>query len=566
MSNPSPFEQMMLEYINRARMDPQGEFDRFIVNTNPVQAIEGNITSALNFFDVDLALYQQQLAGLSPAAPLAWNSALNNAATAHSQLMIAKDSQSHQLPGEAGLGSRISAAGYDHWGYLAENIFAYTQSPAYGHAGFFIDWGNTPTGIQNPAGHRNNIMNENLTEVGIGMVADSSDSTNVGPYVVTQDFGDRWDYDAQFVGVAYNDTDLDNFYSIGEGAGGINVTLTSPVGGSIATATFSSGGFQIEGAPGLNTLTFSGGGISGSVSVDVLFGSDNVKVDLVNGTRIESSADATLGDGVLDLTLLGQSSTEGVGNALGNTLVGSSGDNRMWGKGGGDSLSGGQGNDELFGNVGDDFIEGGAGDDLLHGGKDNDWVDGLEHADTLKGGLGSDTLEGGADNDLLYGNFDNDSLMGESGADYLHGGKDDDWLDGGSGTDTLIGGQGEDTLNGGSGADRLTGGGGNDVFDFRSISDSAAGHGNRDVIAGGFDSPGAGAGDLIDVSDIGLFVFLGEGAFSGTGWSELRVAAAGTDDAIVQGDVDGNSVADFEIIIEDCLANTFGAEDFVGLF
>ena len=43
--------------------------------------------------------------------------------------------------------------------------------------------------MQSPAGHRNNIMNANLTEVGIGVVADNSASTDVGPYVVTQDFG-----------------------------------------------------------------------------------------------------------------------------------------------------------------------------------------------------------------------------------------------------------------------------------------------------------------------------------------------------------------------------------------
>ena len=73
MSDPSAFEQLMLEYINRARMDPQGEFDRFIVSTSPVQAIEPGINSALNYFDVDLALYLLQLAGLQAAAPLAWS-------------------------------------------------------------------------------------------------------------------------------------------------------------------------------------------------------------------------------------------------------------------------------------------------------------------------------------------------------------------------------------------------------------------------------------------------------------------------------------------------------------
>lgn len=573
MSNPSSFEQLMLEYINRARMDPQGEFDRFIVSTDPVQAIESKITSALNYFNVDLAVYQQQLAGLSPAAPLAWNSALNNAATAHSQLMVAQDSQSHQLPGEAGLGSRISAAGYDNWGYLAENIFAYTESPAYGHAGFFIDWGNTSTGIQNPAGHRNNIMNDNLTEVGIGVVADSSGSTRVGPYVVTQDFGNRWDYDAQFIGVAYNDNDADSFYSMGEGAGGVNVTLTPPAGGSSATATYASGGYQVEAVSGVNTLTFSGGGISGSVSVDVLFGADNVKVDLVNGTRIESSADATLGVGAVDLTLLGQSSIDAIGNTLGNALTGNGGDNLLWGKSGDDSLVGGGGDDILKGNMGNDTLAGGSGDDWMHAGKDSDFLEGNDGQDTIRGGSGTDSLAGGGGNDRVQGNTGNDSVLGNGGDDWVHGGQDDDWLDGGDGVDTMIGGKGDDVILGGSGndvisggmgADSLTGGSGNDIFDFDFLSDSPAGGASRDVIAGGFDNPGALAGDHIDVSDIGLFVFLGGNAFSGAAQAELRVEAS-ANDAVVQGDVNGNGLVDFEILIQNVLAPAITAEDFFGL-
>ena len=71
MSNPTPFEQLMLEFINQARMDPQGEYERFIISSSPVQAIEQDITQALNYFSVDLAVYQEQLADLNPVAPLA---------------------------------------------------------------------------------------------------------------------------------------------------------------------------------------------------------------------------------------------------------------------------------------------------------------------------------------------------------------------------------------------------------------------------------------------------------------------------------------------------------------
>lgn len=466
MSDPSAFEQMMLEYLNRARLDPQGEFDRFIVSTDPVQAIDSKITSALKYFSVDLNVYRQQLEGLEPAAPLAWNSALNDAATAHSQLMIQQDTQSHVLPGESGLGTRIGAAGYDHWAYVAENIYAYTYSPAYGHAGFFIDWGNTPTGIQTPAGHRNSIMNPNLTEVGIGVVEDNNPGTAVGPYVVTQDFGTRWDYEAQFVGVVYDDDDVDVFYSMGEGRDGVTVVVSPEGGVGGATETQAAGGYQIEGLSGMNTVTFSGGGLSGAVSVDVMFGDENVKVDLVNGTRIESSADAELGGGAVDLTLLGQGSIDAIGNSSGNALLGNSSDNLLWGRAGNDRLDAGGGDDTLKGNTGNDTIAGGEGDDWAHAGKHDDLLDGGNGSDRMYGGSGSDTLVGGEGSDWLQGNADADVLYGGNGSDWIHGGMGNDAIHGGPGSDTLIGGEGQDR------------------FVYESPSDSTPGLYSRDVISG----------------------------------------------------------------------------------
>jgi uncharacterized protein YkwD len=112
MAEPTAFEQLMLEYINQARLDPQGEYDRFIVSEDPVQSIESNITMALNYFGVDLGVYRLQLQDLTPVAPLAWSSPLNDAATTHSALMVAQDRQSHRLEGEADMADRISAAGY----------------------------------------------------------------------------------------------------------------------------------------------------------------------------------------------------------------------------------------------------------------------------------------------------------------------------------------------------------------------------------------------------------------------------------------------------------------------
>jgi len=79
MQQPTDFEQAVLEMTNRARMDPQGEFDEFIVNAASRTAIADNITVALDFFDLDLGVLRAQLADLSPAAPVAWSTAPEDA-------------------------------------------------------------------------------------------------------------------------------------------------------------------------------------------------------------------------------------------------------------------------------------------------------------------------------------------------------------------------------------------------------------------------------------------------------------------------------------------------------
>ena len=67
-AEPSAFEQMMVELINRARSDPQGEFDKLILSTDPVVGAEPSITSALRFFGVDIDLFAAQLATAQASA------------------------------------------------------------------------------------------------------------------------------------------------------------------------------------------------------------------------------------------------------------------------------------------------------------------------------------------------------------------------------------------------------------------------------------------------------------------------------------------------------------------
>lgn len=414
MRQPTAFEQELLQYINRARMDPAGEFDALIANADSRTAVAADVTTAIRYFGVDLALFREQLAAYDPVAPLAWNGLLADAALGHSQLMIDQDTQAHQLTGEAALGPRILATGYAAL-RVGENIFAYAENALYAHAGFFIDWGYGTGGMQDPAGHRITILNGAYTEIGIGVLADRSSATSVGPWVVTQDFGARADTPVQLLGAVFDDADGDSFYDAGEGMGGVTVTIVGN-GRTVTTTTWDAGGYQLALDPGSYSVEFSGGGLSGVVRRTVTIGAENVALD------------AQASEAVPAITMIR-------GDDAANLLAGT-----PWA-------------DRLFGGAGADTLNGGAG------------------ADTLDGGIGNDLLNGGDGADLLYGRQDNDRLFGGAGADTLDGGYGNDLLNGGFGNDVLFGGAGADTLAGGAGADRMVGGDGADLYYVDSTAD-----------------------------------------------------------------------------------------------
>ncbi|OYW08183.1 MAG: hypothetical protein B7Z53_05175, partial [Rhodospirillales bacterium 12-71-4] len=166
---------------------------------------------------------------------------------------------------------------------------------------------------------------------------------------------------------------------------------------------------------------------------------------------------------------------------------------------------------------------GGAGGDTLTGGQGADSLIGLEGADLLRGGAWRDTMEGGAGADTLQGDSGDDRLLGGDGADRLLGGE---------GLDTLEGGAGDDTLLGGLGRDRLVGGAGNDLFAWRSLAEIES-----DGIAD-FDW-----GDLLDLSALGGFRFVGDAGFTGTPW---EIAAGSTG---LQFDTDGDGLGDVSLTL-----------------
>jgi serralysin len=293
---PTAFEQAMMEYVNQARMNPLGEYDVALSTAEDGSpGTQSDIDVAVRYFGVDLEAYRTQMTAFDPVAPLAWNSALATAATTHTELMIETDTQSHNLPGEATLGARITEAGYTGWATVAENIYAYTKNPLFGHAGFMIDWGYDDAdydgdtlrsdwqtigdGIQDPAGHRLAIMSDKYSDIGIGVLAETNPSTSVGPYLVTQNFGTlQGGSPVQLLGVFIEDGDGDGFYDIDEGRGGVTITATGTTG-TFTTTTWESGGYQMELESGTYTVVFSGGSITGTASYEITMGQENVKLD-----------------------------------------------------------------------------------------------------------------------------------------------------------------------------------------------------------------------------------------------------------------------------------------------
>ena len=127
----------------------------------------------------------------------------------------------------------------------------------------------------------------------------------------------------------------------------------------------------------------------------------------------------------------------------------------------------------------------------------------------------------------------------------------------------MNGGAGGDWMTGGSGRDVLTGGAANDRFDFNTLAEIGKTAATRDVITD-FQH----TFDDIDLSTIdaraslagnNAFAFIGTKAFTGVE-GQLHYRYEGTD-TIVEGDVNGDRAADFQIQLNGHL--TLGAIDFM---
>ncbi len=251
------------------------------------------------------------------------------------------------------------------------------------------------------------------------------------------------------------------------------------------------------------------------------------------------------------------------GNALNNQLQGNSGFN---------VLAGGAGNDTyvLTGLSKASVYAKSAYDAVVEGanaGIDTVLVTALDNPDTYLSietyTLGANIENGSIAGTLGYGltgNALNNRLQGNAAVSVLTGNAGNDVLLGEGGNDALIGGLGKDTLIGGIGVDR---------FDFNAIAELGTGAA-RDVI-----SDFTHLGDVIDLYSIDAngaaaghtFSFLANSGAAFTGaagqlrWFQSDVAGTASDMTIVEGDIDGNRVADFQIQLTGL--KTLTAADFV---
>jgi Ca2+-binding RTX toxin-like protein len=329
MATNSAQEQLMLELINRARMNPVGEATRLGINLNqglPAGTISG-----------------------APKQVLAMNDLLVIAADNHSNWMLVNGQFAHQealgFPsGRTGLDpvDRMAAAGYVFPGlaFPGENIswsgvlpgpINLTSAIVAQHNSLFLS-----------PGHRTNILNATFEEVGIGQQHGTFSGYDAS--MVTQNFAPGGTQ-VFVTGVVYNDTVVnDNFFSVGEQTAGRSVAGT----GGVTDVTGGGGGYELAfTAGGAKTIGFSLA--TGAIQLAVTVPLANVKIDVVNGHEVWTNAHTSVVSGpVTELHVLGIQAINLTGGAGGN-----------------DSITGGPGNDNLIGGLGIDTLVGGTHNDYF---------------------------------------------------------------------------------------------------------------------------------------------------------------------------------------------------------
>lgn len=262
--NPTSYEQLMLEMVNRARADPATEAARLGIDLNAGLS-PGTISA-------------------SPKPPLAFHPKLIDSSRGHTSWMLANGSFTHAGPGGNTSKDRMAAAGYAFTGTWrsGENIawtgttgtLNLTQMTISLHDGLFRS-----------SGHRTNICEAGFKDVGVGISTGVFDGYNAA--MATQNFAASGSQPLRFVtGVVYRDLDGNGFYSVGEGLSGVTVF---PEGGTWQAITSASGGYAVPytGTSGNQVVTFSGGPLARAEQKTVVRTGDHVKLDLLPAPYVE---------------------------------------------------------------------------------------------------------------------------------------------------------------------------------------------------------------------------------------------------------------------------------------
>ena len=298
--NPTPEEQLVLEYVNRARSNPIAEGQRLGI-------------------DIHEGLSNPNLVG--PRPPLAMNKILLSIAEAHTRNMYNLNYFSHDDPNGTTPFNRMTHAGYNYL-LAGENMAAGVDQSAAELEDFMMVDSGTPG-----RPHRVNLLNLYnsypcgsppcvYTEIGIGYYGTGQINGDGLNSLITEDFG-ATSVGPFLLGVIYNDVNGNNFYDIGEGIGG--VTITTSNGGYYAVSS-SSGGYAVPVATsGTITVTATGPGF-GPISRTITLTGTNLKVDFTSQSRSQTIQSTSQ---TLQSTTLPQSTTQTFSQPTSQSLAGS---------------------------------------------------------------------------------------------------------------------------------------------------------------------------------------------------------------------------------------------------
>jgi uncharacterized protein YkwD len=262
----------------RARLRLEELESRLVPTSLAPTAQDQLMLQELNAIRANPAAYGQSiglnLSGVAPSQPLAWDPRLIYAAQQHSQSMNQFDYFGHTDPSGADPGQRMLAAGYD-WFSWGESIAAGYPDTASTLEALIIDAG-VPS-----LDHRQQLLAltslfQDQSQIGIGIVMNGT-----GPYqnYFTIDTAAP-SYPLPFLtGVVYNDANGNGQYDVGEGLGGVTITVV----GVGSTTTFASGGYEMQLAPGTYTVIAKGGGLAAPQIYQVTIGGENVEQDVISG-------------------------------------------------------------------------------------------------------------------------------------------------------------------------------------------------------------------------------------------------------------------------------------------